>query len=259
LNDENLWNKLRKYKISKVIHLAAQAGVRYSIMNPELYLKSNISAFQKLINFVIENEIKTFIYASSSSVYGKNSKSPFTENEKCVEPESYYAATKRFNELMTLSYYKTHNLNSIGLRFFTVYGPWGRPDMAAYMFIDSCFNNNNIKLFNHGKQTRDFTYIDDIVQGIYLISINTKINQGNHIFNIGRGKPEKLIDFVSEIEIACGKKLNIDYKPHQKGDVVNTHCSVNKLKSTIKYWEFTTLSVGINNMVKWYISYHKSK
>ena len=259
LNDPQLWKKLKEYKISKVIHLAAQPGVRYSLENPDAYLKSNILGFQKVIDFVVENKIKYFLYASSSSVYGKNSNQPFTESESCTKPESYYAATKRFNELMAFSYFKTHNLNSIGLRFFTVYGPWGRPDMAPFIFVENGLKNNKIKLFNNGNQTRDFTYVDDVVNVIFLISNIYNSKSQCEILNVGKGNPETLKKFILNIELAINKKLKISLYPEQPGDVQNTYCSNKKLKSFIKLWNFTDLNEGIKKFVNWYFDYYKIK
>lgn len=202
--NSDIWDEFDNFKIDSLVHLAAQAGVRYSIENPRAYLESNILGFQKVIEFVLKNKIYPFLYASSSSVYGKNSKQPFNESEPCNSPESYYAATKRANELMAYSYSKTHNLKSIGLRFFTVYGPWGRPDIAPMLFAHAAFKNTAIDVFNYGRQKRDFTYLDDIVEGIYAIVIKGNQEIDNLLINIGNGSPVGLLDFISIIERHSG-------------------------------------------------------
>ena len=250
-NDLNstIWSNISKYAFDGVIHLAAQAGVRYSIENPRAYLHSNISGFQEAIEFAHNNGGLPFVYASSSSVYGKNSEQPFHESEPCVQPESYYAATKKANELMAYSYFKTSKLKSIGLRFFTVYGPWGRPDMAPYLFVNAAFNKKPIQVFNHGNQKRDFTYIDDIVQGIWLSISQFHLVQSAEVFNIGNGAPVGLMQFISEIECATGEKLKKSFVDAQPGDVPITFSDTSKLKKTFGYSPCTSLEEGVLQVV----------
>ena len=256
--NSDIWYRLSEYSIDAVIHLAAQAGVRYSIENPRAYLESNIIGFQSVIEFVERHSIKRFIYASSSSVYGKSSMQPFTETESCNEPESYYAATKKSNELMAQSYFKTKGLRSIGLRFFTVYGPWGRPDMAPYLFAKAAFNGEPIKVFNHGNQKRDFTYVGDIVEGIFLSVEDFEKVKGAEIFNIGFGAPTGLMDFISEIESATGRVLEKSLVEAQLGDVEVTYANTLKLKSTFGYSPKVGLEEGVSNFIKWFKSYHEN-
>lgn len=256
LNSE-VWSSLREVKFDVVIHLAAQAGVRYSLSNPDAYIQSNILGFQKVLDFVHQNEVKAFLYASSSSVYGKKARPPFSEsNEPCDSPESYYAATKKANELMAYSYAQTHKVSSIGLRFFTVYGPWGRPDMAPYLFTKAAFSNEIIKVFNHGKQSRDFTYIDDIVEGIFRCAQLASTSAGASCFNIGCGKPVRLMDFIREIERATGNELKKDFVEAQPGDVEQTFADVEKLQTAIDFRAKTELPEGIRRFVSWYREYN---
>ena len=257
LNDDNFWNEIKKHGITSVIHLAAQAGVRYSLKNPELYLKSNVFGFQKVIDFCINNSIKKLIYASSSSVYGKISNQPFKEDEPCNIPESYYAATKKMNELMAFSYFKTHNLNSIGVRFFTVYGPWGRPDMAPMIFIKSAFNDLPINIFNYGDQKRDFTYIDDIIEGIFEIFNFDFKSPHCEIFNIGKGSPVNLMDFINLIEKNTGRFLKKNLIEAQPGDVEVTFADVSKISKLTNYTAKTKIDQGLFQLVKWYTKYYK--
>ena len=195
--NSDIWHDFQHIHFDALIHLAAQAGVRYSIENPMVYLESNVIGFQKVLDFVSLKKIEKFAYASSSSVYGKDSPQPFLESHPCNSPESYYAATKKANELMAFSYFKTNNVSSIGLRFFTVYGPWGRPDMAPMLFANAVINRNPITVFNHGNQKRDFTFIDDIVDGIYSLMKLNKFPKDSLIMNIGNGSPVELMEFIS--------------------------------------------------------------
>ena len=246
------------HKLDCVIHLAAQAGVRYSIENPMAYLKSNILGFQNVIDFVKEQAISNFLYASSSSVYGNSNEVPFKEDDICNNPESYYAATKISNELTAKSYYHVHGIKSIGLRFFTVYGPWGRPDMAPMLFANSILNEDEIKVFNYGNQSRDFTYIDDIIEGIYSI-VNSKTNYGADVFNIGKGSPDELMEFINQLEMAIGKKAKKRFYEAQPGDVVVTFASIAKLHRTTGYKPWTNLETGIEKFINWFREYHSDK
>lgn len=256
--NSNIWDELSEYNFDAVVHLAAQAGVRYSIENPRAYLESNILGFQSVVEFVERHSISRFVYASSSSVYGKSSVQPFTETESCNLPESYYAATKKSNELMAQSYYKTKGVRSIGLRFFTVYGPWGRPDMAPYLFAKAAFKGEPIKVFNHGNQKRDFTYVGDIIEGIFLSVEDFHKVIGAEIFNIGYGAPTGLMDFISEIESATGRELEKSLVEAQLGDVVLTYADTKKLQSTFGYSPKVGLEEGVSNFIEWFKSYHEN-
>lgn len=253
--NSSVWSSFSDYRIDAVIHLAAQAGVRYSLENPGAYLQSNIHGFQKVIEFVEKHKIERFIYASSSSVYGKSSKQPFSELEACNKPESYYAATKISNELMAYSYFKTKGIHSVGLRFFTVYGPWGRPDMAPYIFAEAAFHERIIKVFNHGNQKRDFTYIDDIVEGIFLSVKRFDRIKGAEIFNIGYGSPTGLNEFINEIENATNRTLSKRYVDAQLGDVEVTFADTNKFQEYFEFKPKVELKKGVNKFIYWYMNF----
>jgi UDP-glucuronate 4-epimerase len=256
LNDEETWLHLKPYNIKYVIHLAAQAGVRYSLVNPTAYLESNIFGFQKVIDFCSNNKIRNFIYASSSSVYGKNSVIPFSEIDYCNEPESLYAATKKSNELVAYSYYKTKNQISVGLRFFTVYGSWGRPDMAPMLFADAAHNKKEIHVYNFGNQSRDFTHVFDITNGIInLVKNFDKINSAE-IFNIGMGDPIQLMDFIEIIETNIGKKIKLIKSPAQPGDVDITYSNTLKLANFTGFKPVINLKDGIKEFIDWYKKYY---
>jgi UDP-glucuronate 4-epimerase len=237
--------------------LAAQAGVRYSLENPNAYLESNILGFQKVLDFVLKMKIKKFVYASSSSVYGKDSAQPFVESASCNAPESYYAATKKANELMANAYSETHKVSSIGLRFFTVYGPWGRPDMAPMLFTKAAMNGKIIRVFNNGEQKRDFTYIDDIVEGVYRLIVKYVPNEKAIIVNIGNGSPVGLLDFISKIEDQTGRILNKTFVEAQLGDVEVTYADTNKLVKLIDYRPKISLNDGLRKFVDWFKVYYK--
>ena len=256
LNSE-VWNTLKSYDFQVVVHLAAQAGVRYSIENPRAYLESNILGFQSVLEFVTDTKQSRFLYASSSSVYGKNSVQPFSENAACDSPESYYASTKRTNELMAKSYYHTEGLPSMALRFFTVYGPWGRPDMAPMIFAKAGIADETIKVFNHGKQERDFTYIDDIVEGIFLLATMDNFPKQSLICNIGNGAPVGLMNFISTLEKAVGKEFKKEFVDAQKGDVESTYADTTLLESFVKYKPSIGLEKGIPIFMSWFKSYYK--
>ena len=256
--NSNIWEELHERDINGFIHLAAQAGVRYSISNPRAYIDSNILGFQSVLEFVSEHGISPFVYASSSSVYGKFSSQPFHETENCARPESYYAATKKANELMAYSYYRTAGLRSIGLRFFTVYGPWGRPDMAPFIFARAAFEGKKIQVFNYGEQKRDFTYIDDIVEGIYLSVVQFNKVKDARVFNIGNGSPVELMAFINEIERATGKTLEKEFVKAQTGDVAVTYADTTNLLKTFGYKPKVLLNEGVSNFVQWYRSYHET-
>ena len=256
--NSNVWDGLSTHEYDAVIHLAAQAGVRYSIDNPRAYLESNVLGFQNVIEFVERKSIDRFVYASSSSVYGKSSAQPFSETEPCNQPESYYAATKKSNELMAQSYSKTKGVNSIGLRFFTVYGPWGRPDMAPFLFADAAFKEECINVFNHGNQKRDFTFVSDIVEAVYLCVQNFDKVKEAEIFNIGYGAPTRLMDFIAEIEKATGKKLKKSYVEAQLGDVKVTYANMHKFKSVFGYSPQVGLAEGVSKFIDWFKYYNEN-
>jgi len=254
LNSE-VWNDLKSYEFEAIVHLAAQAGVRYSLENPAAYLQSNVLGFQKVLEFVEKMNITRFVYASSSSVYGKDSVQPFVESQACDKPESYYASTKRSNELMAYAYYKTKGVASLGLRFFTVYGPWGRPDMAPILFARAARLNSKIKIFNHGNQKRDFTYIDDITEGIFRIVVKDSFVKDAQVVNIGYGLPTGLLEFISLIEKEMNVIIQKEFVDEQKGDVQVTFASTQKLQNLIKYHPKTPLEEGIKHFIEWFRSY----
>jgi len=260
IEDDRFWNLLEsEFKIEAIIHLAAQAGVRYSLENPKSYIKSNVEGFLNVLEFCRNANITNLIYASSSSVYGMESKQPFSEEEECNKPVSLYAATKRANELMAFTYHHLFGIKSIGLRFFTVYGPWGRPDMAPFLFTKAAFEGTEIKVFNQGNQKRDFTYIEDIVAGILNIFDRRDKIAGAEVCNIGQGKPMELGDFIKEIEAATEKQLAKKYVEAQPGDVQVTYADTNKLSSTFSYQPKVDLKSGIQEFVNWYTNYYKLK
>ena len=256
-----------KYNPKKVIHLAAQAGVRYSLKNPDEYIETNLNGFFNIIDTCSKHSIEHFVYASSSSVYGGNTKMPFSENESVDHPISLYAATKKSNELIAHTYSHIYGLPTTGLRFFTVYGPWGRPDMALFLFTKAIIEGRQIEIFNNGKMIRDFTYIDDIVTSLVKIIEKTPLpddkfdtNSPNsstswcpyRIFNIGNSKPSQLLDYVEAIENELGIKAFKKYLPLQLGDVPATESNCLALKSYIGYKPNTSIKEGIKKFIKWY-------
>lgn len=242
-----------------VIHLAAQAGVRYSLENPETYIDSNIVGFLTVLECCRHHRIKHLVYASSSSVYGKNKKVPFEEGDRVDYPVSLYAATKKSNELMAHTYSHLYQLPTSGLRFFTVYGPWGRPDMAPILFASAIAEDRPIKVFNHGDMKRDFTYIDDIVQGIRItLDSPPKAEQDlpyYQLFNIGNGSPVHLMDFIEKLEEAMGKKAEKQMKPMQPGDVPRTYADTAQLNA-LGYRSTTPIGEGVNKFVEWFKKYN---
>lgn len=241
-----------------VIHLGAQAGVRYSIDNPEAYTVSNLLGFSNILECCRRYEISHLVYASSSSVYGRNTKVPFSETDPVDHPASYYAATKRANELMAESYVNLYGMAITGLRFFTVYGPWGRPDMAPWLFTDAILRGVPIKLFNHGKMSRDFTYIDDIVEGVVRIFRKPPEGNSRHaLYNIGNSSPVQLIEFIETIERCCGKNAEKILLPMQDGDVPTTFADTARLDQAIGFLPSTPLEEGISSFVEWFRGYHR--
>lgn len=248
-----------KQKIDIVVNLAAQAGVRYSIENPNVYIDSNIVGFLNLLECCRNNKIGHLLYASSSSVYGESQKVPFSISDNVDHPISLYAATKKSNELMAYTYSHLYNIPTTGLRFFTVYGPWGRPDMALFLFTKAIIKGEPIKLFNHGKMSRDFTYIDDIIKGIEVSISNPPQPKSDkvpyHLFNIGNGSPHDLEDFVQAIEENLEIKAKKDYLPLQPGDVSKTWADISNLE-LLGYERKTNLYDGVRKFVKWYICFY---
>ena len=243
--------------------MAAQAGVRYSITNPESYVSTNINGFFNILEISKILKVKHFVYASSSSVYGISNKTPFSENIKIDKPLSLYAASKSANELMAHAYSNINSLPCTGLRFFTVYGPWGRPDMAYFKFVENIINNKPIDIYGNGKMSRDFTYIDDVCDVLKdLINITPVKRSENayvphEIYNVGNNKPEMLEYFISVIESELGKKAIRNYMPMQKGDVINTFANIDKIKSKTSFHPKTNIEKGINKFVRWYIDFYK--
>ena len=254
--NSNIWDTLIESRLDAVIHLAAQAGVRYSITNPRKYLESNILGFQSVIEFLLRAGIDKFVYASSSSVYGMDSQQPFNESENCNEPQSYYAATKKANELMAKSYWHTHQMKSIGLRFFTVYGPWGRPDMAPMLFTSAAFEKKPIEVFNFGNQKRDFTYVDDIVEGIFSIISLPEFPKQSIVCNIGNGNPVGLMEFIRLIEKHTTKRIVKNLIKPQVGDVETTYADTTVLDKMIGRRHRTNLDKGVESFVTWYKNYY---
>ncbi|MGB0981092.1 MAG: NAD-dependent epimerase [Winogradskyella sp.] len=245
--------------IDVVCNLAAQAGVRYSIENPNSYIDGNIVGFLNVLECCRNHNIKRLVYASSSSIYGNRDKVPFKETDHVDNPISLYAATKKANELMAHTYSHLYNIETIGLRFFTVYGPWGRPDMALFLFTDAILNNKPIKVFNNGNLSRDFTYIDDIINGVFAtLSDNFKHKSQSkyRIYNLGNGKPVRLIDFIECIENYTNKKAQKIMMPMQPGDVNQTFASTKNLQRDYGYEPKTEISFGIRKFVDWYKMYN---
>ena len=270
LEDAQTLNKLfETEKFDAVCNLAAQAGVRYSIENPHAYISSNVVGFMNILEACRNYDVKNLSYASSSSVYGLNKSQPFKTTDITDSPISLYAATKKSNELMAHTYSHLYNISCTGLRFFTVYGEMGRPDMAPMLFADAITNDRPIKVFNHGNMSRDFTYVGDIVDGIVKVinnppSLNPKTSPLNpvnlaKIYNIGANKPVQLLDFIETLEKALGKKATKNFMDMQDGDVVSTYADVSGLMNDFGYKPDTSLEDGIGKFVKWYKEYYGDK
>ncbi len=254
LNYKKIDKIIKDNKIEYIVHLAAQAGVRYSIQNPKIYFKSNLEGFFNILELSKKNKIKHLIFASTSSVYGDSNKFPLNEQSNTDKPLSFYAATKKSNEVMAHSYSHIHKIPCTAVRFFTVYGPNGRPDMALFKFTKSIVENKPIHLFNFGNHVRDFTYIDDVVAGIFKIIKKTpKYKIPFDIFNIGNGNPKKLIEYLKKIEKNLNKTAKIKKLPLQVGDVFKTHADVGKLNKKINYKSKTNINDGIKKFVEWYL------
>jgi len=271
---EDLEKIFENKKFDVVVNLAAQAGVRYSLENPHAYIDANIVGFTNILECCRHKGVKHLVFASSSSVYGANTKMPFSVHDNVDHPVSLYAATKKANELMAHSYSHLFGLPCTGLRFFTVYGPWGRPDMALFLFTDAILEGRPIKVFNHGKMTRDFTYIDDIIEGV--VRIMKKVPKpdpewsGNQpdpgtsyakyrIYNIGNNSPVELIRFIEVIEDALGEKAKKEFFDLQPGDVVSTYADVDDLMKDVGFKPQTPLETGIKEFVTWYLEYYGKK
>lgn len=243
-----------------VIHLAAQAGVRHSIEQPDSYIKSNVIGFYNILELCRKYPVKHLIYASSSSVYGGHKVIPFKESHQVDQPVSLYAATKKSNELMAYTYSHLYKVPTTGLRFFTVYGPFGRPDMAYFKFTSCIINHEVIEVYNYGKMERDFTYIDDIVEGIFrLLKKPSGAPDPYNIFNIGRGQPIQLMDFISLLEKYLEETAIMNFTEMQPGDVLTTYADVDKLKTFIDYNPQTTFEEGIKEFIRWYKSFYKKE
>jgi len=256
-NRNELPKLFKSFNFYMVCNLAAQAGVRYSIENPQAYIDSNINGFLNVLECCRHHNIKRLVYASSSSIYGNSDAVPFTETANVDKPVSLYAATKKSNELMAHTYSHLYKIETIGLRFFTVYGPWGRPDMAMFLFTDAILNNKPIDVFNNGNLSRDFTYIDDIVEGVVGTLLKESKNSNLYkLYNIGNGKPVQLLDFIESLE----KILDITAKKHmlpmQDGDVYQTFSNTSKLEHDFAYKPQTKVDDGINEFVKWYKNFY---
>lgn len=248
------------YKPDVVMNLAAQAGVRYSIENPDAYVQANLVGFANLLECCRNYPVKHLVYASSSSVYGGNEKVPFSTEDKVDRPVSLYAATKKANELMAYSYSKLYGMKTTGLRFFTVYGPMGRPDMAAYKFALKMMKGESIEIYNHGDMERDFTYIDDIVTGVFNILNNPpeadELGACYKIYNIGNNNPVKLMDFVAVLEKSLGIEAKKEFLPMQAGDVPRTYADVSELMKDFEFKPDTSIEEGLGNFAQWFKEYH---
>jgi len=252
---KSITNSFNSFNPNKVVNLAAQAGVRYSIENPYSYINSNIVGFNNLIELCRHNNVDGFIYASSSSVYGGNTKMPFSVSDRVDNPISLYAATKKANELIANSYSHLYGLHTTGLRFFTVYGPLGRPDMAIYIFTENILADKTISVFNNGDMKRDFTYIDDIVSGTKAaIEKNYKCE----IFNLGNNKSEALMDIIYLIEKYVSKKAKINFMPMQPGDIKESFADINRSVQLLNFNPKTSIEIGIKSFIDWFMKYHSN-
>ncbi|MEH7179365.1 NAD-dependent epimerase [Neobacillus vireti] len=265
---DSLAKLFKNQSIPIVIHLAAQAGVRYSLTHPQSYVHSNLAGFVNILEACRHHQVKHLLYASSSSVYGANTKTPFSTLDSVDHPVSIYAATKKSNELMAHTYSHLFNLPTTGLRFFTVYGPWGRPDMAYYSFTKDIIEGNTINVYNNGDLRRDFTYIDDIVEGIIKLLDHPPVPDTNRIpdpstshapfkiYNIGNHNPVRLMDFINTLENLIGKKAKIDFLPMQPGDVKETYADITDLQKATGFSPATPLEKGLGQFVEWYKKYN---
>ena len=255
-----LFALLKEGHFDAVCNLAAQAGVRYSIQNPYTYVENNVAGFLNILEGCVQNQVPYLVYASSSSVYGRSGKQPFSEAAQVDSPVSLYAATKKADELMAHVYSQLYGLATVGLRFFTVYGPYGRPDMAYFKFARQIAQGQEIEVYNNGQMKRDFTYIDDVTEGIEKVLATPYQDKPScRIYNIGRGKPENLLDFIRLIEKGLGKKACIKMKSLQKGDVLETFADISALKKDFGYQPSTDIQEGMAKFLEWFKEYNKLK
>ncbi|MEG1635426.1 MAG: NAD-dependent epimerase/dehydratase family protein [Rikenellaceae bacterium] len=259
IDDHKTFDVLKGIKFDAICHLAAQAGVRYSIENPQQYISTNIQGFFNMLEFCRYNPTEHLVFASSSSIYGKNSSVPYRESDKTDSPMSLYAATKKSNELLAYSYSSLYGIRATGLRFFTVYGPWGRPDMAPFLFTSAVIEGKPINVFNNGKLSRDFTYVDDIAEGTYRVLISERKPNDNvfHIYNIGNSTPVNLGDFIATIERLTKTVAHKNMLPMQPGDVETTWADVSLLRHDFGYAPHTSLDTGLKAFVDWYKKFYK--
>lgn len=273
-NASELAQVFNEHNFENVIHLAAQAGVRYSITNPEAYVQSNLVGFANILENCRQHKIKHLVYASSSSVYGLNTTLPFSENVSVNHPISFYGATKRANEILAHSYSSLYDLPTTGLRFFTVYGPWGRPDMALFKFTKAILADEPIDVFNYGEHYRDFTYVDDIATGVLKVTrspptVNLAFDAKNpnaatskaawRVFNIGNNTPVKLTTYIELIEKYLGKKAKVNLLPLQPGDVPDTYADVTNLKDVTDYHPTTSVETGVAAFLEWYLEHYNQR
>lgn len=256
IEDIKIVKFFKKKKIDIIINLAAQAGVRHSLENPYVYINSNILGQVNMLELAKELKIKKYIYASSSSVYGGNKSLPFSVKDRVDNPISLYAASKKSTELIAEYYSHLYKISSIGLRFFTVYGPWGRPDMATFIFTKNILNGKPINIFNYGKMKRDFTYVDDIISGIYG-AINFKMKKLHKVYNLGNSKPESLLEFIKTIEKNLNKKAKKNYLSLQPGDVPATFADISESTRDLKFLPKTEINDGIPRFIEWFKKYYK--
>tara|TARA_B100001559_G_scaffold314169_1_gene314185 strand:+ start:2711 stop:3715 length:1005 start_codon:yes stop_codon:yes gene_type:complete len=270
-DSESIENIFKKYKFDVVVNLAAQAGVRYSIENPKSYINSNLLGFANILEGCRHGQVDHLVYASSSSVYGKNKKMPFSTHDNVDHPISLYGATKKANELMSHAYSELYNLSCTGLRFFTVYGPWGRPDMAMMKFTKAILSGEKLPVFNYGKHKRDFTYIDDIIEGIIRVVDKPAEKEANwdsfapdpsssqapwRIYNIGNNSPVELLDYIKAIENSLGASARKELLPIQPGDVPDTFADVDDLVKDFNYKPSTSIEMGVEKFIRWYNEYY---
>ncbi|HVL76501.1 MAG TPA: SDR family NAD(P)-dependent oxidoreductase [Noviherbaspirillum sp.] len=256
---EQVERLFRRVRPGRVLHLAAQAGVRYSLQHPQAYINANLVAFANVMQACQRHGVEHFVYASSSSVYGANSKVPFREDDRTDEPVSLYAATKKANELLAHSYSMIHGMPSTGLRFFTVYGPWGRPDMAYFDFTKKMLNGERVQVFSNGQLRRDFTYIDDIVEGVVRLLLHPpRAEQGaapHAVYNIGNHQPVTVMEFLATLEKVLGVRAMVDFVPMQPGDVPATFADTSRLRERVQFAPDTPLESGLARFVDWYRSW----
>ena len=255
-DSKGIMDLFRNQKFDLVIHLAAQAGVRYSMKNPKSYIQSNVVGFLNILEACRHHAVERLFYASSSSIYGLSDKSLLSISDRVDHPVSLYAATKKSNELMAYAYSYLYNIQTVGLRFFTVYGPWGRPDMAPFLFTDAIVKQKPIQVFNHGNLQRDFTFINDIVDGIYALVL-TESDQKYRIFNLGNNSPIMLLDFIQYLENELGKTAKKEMVGMQPGDVVSTCADTTELEEAIGYKPKTNIREGVKEFIYWYKEYYK--